>query len=937
MAARDYELLLKISADIRNAVGPLNKLSRELHTSGDKGSRSLDRVNKSLERIGRQATSVKSILAGAFAALGIKRMVGNVVQANIAMQRIHYGLLQAFGSSKAAAEQFKFLSDTSQRLGLNLKDVSEGYVQIAASAQGTGVSGQALQKVFVGMSEAATVLHTSTADVAGVFTQLSQGISLGKLHMQDIRAIAQHLPGTMEVLDLAAKRLGTTLQYSLAHGGLDAKKMLESIGVVLHERFGKRAAEASHSLNAEINRLHTAIFDLETQAGENGFLDSFTQSIRDLTTTLQDPGVQRGFSGLMQAMGAAIKVAVKLAQSIGGISNAVGYITRRYAASQTGYIDQSQPLKDQQEEFNALVAQHRANQEELAILEKNDRSPDGKPGYRLQLLRKEDAALMKEIQAAQEAHKQAIIHGQKDTQDAMKTAAGNFIDSIIGTSKGIGAQGPDKAAIARAKRMEAAQMQLANVITSLGNRALGPVSKLWNDYASAVRRAAEAGGKAIANGADVGYIQQQVAKAVALANQARAEGLAKINQGLNIDLLKATGQTARASRLEIEREYAKLEQDLIASGDQAGAQLVRRLINVRGAAAQMKDLYAQVQRIQADQQRQATTIQAEQTAGARSEYSARKAILDLNQKTAAQLAQLLPLLRQAAAATGDPAAIARVKDLAAEIDRLKLKANDLKIAFEGGLTSGLEDALNGLANRTYTVAGAFRALAQSVISSLTQVAARALAAKAISGLESLFGGGQKKDVGAGARQLASASTLLGINAGKLQIAASTLLAANKGGSAGGAGGGSSASGYIGAAASIIGMFADGGAISGPGTGTSDSMLARVSNGEFVQRAAAVDYYGASFMHAINNLQLPRFASGGLVGSDAPRLRSPALPRAAVNAPMAPGQGGPAIMQRIVNVVDPNLVGGYLRGTGGRDDVINIISDNASSVRQALGV
>lgn len=60
-------------------------------------------------------------------------------------------------------------------------------------------------------------------------------------------------------------------------------------------------------------------------------------------------------------------------------------------------------------------------------------------------------------------------------------------------------------------------------------------------------------------------------------------------------------------------------------------------------------------------------------------------------------------------------------------------------------------------------------------------------------------------------------------------------------------------------------FATGGLIGGRGSGTSDSNLIWASRGEFMQRKAAVDYYGTDFMRKINNLQLPRFAGGGQVG------------------------------------------------------------------------
>jgi hypothetical protein len=60
-------------------------------------------------------------------------------------------------------------------------------------------------------------------------------------------------------------------------------------------------------------------------------------------------------------------------------------------------------------------------------------------------------------------------------------------------------------------------------------------------------------------------------------------------------------------------------------------------------------------------------------------------------------------------------------------------------------------------------------------------------------------------------------------------------------------------------------FADGGEIKGPGTGKSDSILARVSNGEFVVNARATAANRA-LLEAINTGKLPAFATGGIVGA-----------------------------------------------------------------------
>jgi hypothetical protein len=63
--------------------------------------------------------------------------------------------------------------------------------------------------------------------------------------------------------------------------------------------------------------------------------------------------------------------------------------------------------------------------------------------------------------------------------------------------------------------------------------------------------------------------------------------------------------------------------------------------------------------------------------------------------------------------------------------------------------------------------------------------------------------------------------------------------------------------------------AGGGLITGPGSATSDSILARLSNFEYVVKASAVKFYGVDLMHALNAMRLPRdffkgFNLGGLV-------------------------------------------------------------------------
>jgi hypothetical protein len=122
--------------------------------------------------------------------------------------------------------------------------------------------------------------------------------------------------------------------------------------------------------------------------------------------------------------------------------------------------------------------------------------------------------------------------------------------------------------------------------------------------------------------------------------------------------------------------------------------------------------------------------------------------------------------------------------------------------------------------------------------------------------------------------------------------------------------------------SSIQTLAGGGKVQGPGSGTSDSILARLSNGEFVMKARAVRKYGAYLLHRMNNLTLPGFAGGGL-----------AMPRAGTSMPAFAGAGGGGPSGRPFNL---NIGGEMFEGLIAPDTVADRMIQFASSrtVRQA---
>lgn len=408
-----------------------------------------------------------------------------------------------------------------------------------------------------------------------------------------------------------------------------------------------------------------------------------------------------------------------------------------------------------------------------------------------------------------------------------------------------------------------------------------------------------------------GALQARAAAALELINQEerkrQADADGKQLASLQAQLLAAQGQQAAAAAMQIEQQYGELISRLQERGDQAGLNLVDSLINVERASAQLSELQAQVDRVFADQARQEGSIQAQQQAGLISEIGARQQIIDLHARTTAEVEKLLPEMERLAQVTGDPAAIEAVKNLRAQLEQTRFSADELSNALKSGFETGLQGALEGLATGTMTLQEAATSFITSIASSMARLASQNLAQMATDSLSGLFSNGAEVAADtAGATATAAAITTAstagaaamgtGITAGGTTAATAMAAAITSAGTAAAtamatamatAGAASSTTSTLSSVASVATVAAaTGGHIQGPGTGTSDSIPAMLSNWEFVTRAAVVQQEGAlPFLHDFNARGMAALddyarrvhhSTGGLAGVPAPDMPAPGL-------------------------------------------------------------
>ncbi len=129
----------------------------------------------------------------------------------------------------------------------------------------------------------------------------------------------------------------------------------------------------------------------------------------------------------------------------------------------------------------------------------------------------------------------------------------------------------------------------------------------------------------------------------------------------------------------------------------------------------------------------------------------------------------------------------------------------------------------------------------------------------------------------------------------------------------------------------IAGHADGGLIEGPGSGTSDSIVRRLSDGEFVTRASVVDRFGVGFFDQLNSgvldlAQLPDNVTRGMAVPASVIGVSAAAPTA------APDGGGKSSMDdvagriTVINVSSEREATRIARQSRARGDIVRIVNE-----------
>lgn len=402
--------------------------------------------------------------------------------------------------------------------------------------------------------------------------------------------------------------------------------------------------------------------------------------------------------------------------------------------------------------------------------------------------------------------------------------------------------------------------------------------------------------------------------------------------------LQEDNQLQEAFLDDFAKKWGKVFNQLEAESDEAGKAILKHLMDTGAAKAKLQEFENAFSQTQngLSQLKQGLDLQVQggQLFQSQADVQFRNAQL----AKMAELENDIVEAQKAADATGDgfagAAAQQRVEGMRLQLQQLKLAVDQdaqamgkLKQSAEDALRTGLSQALLDVTSRAKNMGQAFRDVLKGIADSVRKTAADLLAQKLTEKIiefgASLFDSGDK-DKQDPSKQNQAAATMAGANtlgivagfmlqqaatqwdatAASLMAAATMLLAAN---------------------ATSAG-FASGGPVFGAGTSTSDSISARLSNGEYVLNAHATRAVGMETLNAIN------FGRNS-VAIKSLRGRAPGF---ASGGPVMVKDGGASVHGHIGISLDPGLILDTLESPEGQRVALKVVNKNRRGFRNAMG-
>lgn len=243
-----------------------------------------------------------SMIEGAGGAITIAATValsGKIMTTGQDFESALSGLTAITGSTDAAAKEFDYLRDQSNRLGLSLLGTAKDYTQFAASV-GDKLPKDQMRAIFEGASEWGLVTGASADEASRALRSLNQMMSKGTVMSEELKGqLSEALPGAVGLFVKALNQMkGTTnltekdLFDLMQQGKLFSKDILPEVAKQMKAaaRNGGALDKAMKSNRASWQRLQTSMQNAMNIFFTSGFGNSLTSAFDAISAAVNGSG-----------------------------------------------------------------------------------------------------------------------------------------------------------------------------------------------------------------------------------------------------------------------------------------------------------------------------------------------------------------------------------------------------------------------------------------------------------------------------------------------------------------------------------------------------------------------------------------------------------------------------------------------------------------------
>ena len=919
------DLEFRIGAELTEIKGALAQLRRDFAqvwaaAQDAGGDRSMSKLEGSVSGL---IGGVRNLI-GVFAALGAAI---KVIQQADALETLNARIRLVTSSSEEYAAVQERLFDLANRTRASLPETIDLYTRIAQSTKDAKVGQETLLSVVETINQAVQLSGASAASANAALVQLGQGLGSGTLRGDELNSVLEQTP---ILADAIARGMGITraeLRKYGEDGKITSKAVIDAL-IKQKDAIAGQFAELPLTVGQATTQLGNSLLKLIGVANEaTGATSTIADAISSLASFLASDEVigqltefvetwGAGFRQIRDDVKAVVDDVLKIFDNELGlvgdiVTNLVQLVVRAFkelpvnlrasVKIATVFVLQA---------FDSIAAGAQFVKEALAAIFTDDTIDAAAKRY-AQRMEAVKSAAESGIDDALREREQALNDAKAATDEARRkreAARGTTLSSSRGTFKKTLSDKEKR----EAEQLKKAQLDAEEKLTKDSADRLRDILKDYYDDAlisagayfearerlelqsidrqiAVERERAKLGAPDRAKAeAEIAILEARKTEIVRQGERDRKRAAletAKEIESARAQLLQAQGFTAEAARIQIEQQYRDLLKRLEADGNEAGVKIIKSLINAKIAQAEFDQIKEQFDLVRAQLQARQQSLADQQRTGAISGDTAQQQSRQATQEAMAQLEALNAKLQAMAA---DPTALPAIKRAAEETAA----------------------ALRQMAIDSATGVDAAAISLRSSLQNINQVLAQSVANEGVSAFQNFL-----KDLATGSKSAGEALRDLARNFALAMLDIATRALAT-----------------IAVLEILDALYPGAGRLVAAGGGVAANVKhSGGTAGQGTRRMVSPLLFAGA----------PRFHDGsgvlGLKPGEVPAILQEGervQSRAEVAAGAGGGSGGSGV--RVVNVVDPSLVSGYLESASGERAVLNVIGRNPGQVRQLLG-